>query len=395
MDSRPHVESRFGCIRPLKASKRGNGEGSIYANTRGVWTGVVSLPDGRRKYMYGGTREEVRRKLALALAGREKGELADARGRSLGEYLDEWLEAIKPAVSDWTYRGYEVHVRVHIKPRFARMPLERLEPSHVQAFLNQKLAGGLSPKSVRNLRATFRAALNQAIRWGFIHRNAAALVDGPRVERYEIQPLTPPEARQFLTSLRGHRLEALYSVALAIGLRRCEALGLRWQDVDLDMGYLRVAKQLKRSKGTYELRDPKSRASRRTIVLPPIIIDRLREHRARQLTERGSRGGNWNNLDLVFVRPDGKPLDPTGISKLVHRLLDAARLPQRRLHDLRHSCATLLLAQGVSARVVMEILGHSQITTTMNTYMHVIPEMRRDAAAKIQGVLIEPPTPER
>ena len=203
------------------------------------------------------------------------------------------------------------------------------------------------------------------------------------------------EARQFLASLRGHRLDALYSVALAIGLRRCEALGLRWQDVDLDMGYLRVAKQLKRSQREYVLRDPKSRASRRTIVLPTVIIDRLREHRGRQLAERESQRGDWNSLDLLFVRPNGKPLDPTGVSKLVHRLLDAARLPQRRLHDLRHSCATLLLAQGVPARVVMEILGHSQITTTMNTYMHVIPEMRRDAADKIQEVLREPPELER
>ena len=373
----------------MRTSKRGNGEGSIYANSKGVWTGVVSLPGGRRRYMYGGTREEVRRKLALALAAREHGDLADAHGRTVGEFLDEWLERRKPSISDWTYKGYEGHVRIHLKPTLGRIALERLESGHVHSLLSKKLDGHLSAKSVRNLRGTLRTALNQAVRWGYLTRNPAALVDGPRVERYEIQPLTPPEARRFLAALRGHRLETLYSVAIALGLRRCESLGLRWQDVDLEMGYLRVAKQLKRAKGEHVLADPKSRPSRRTIVLPRVIVESLREHRERQNSERPLDRSDWNKLDLVFTRPDGKPLDPTGVSKLVHRFLDDAHLSQRRLHDLRHSCATLLLAQGVPARVVMEILGHSQIATTMNTYTHVIPEMRRDAADKMQSLLIE------
>jgi integrase len=153
------------------------------------------------------------------------------------------------------------------------------------------------------------------------------------------------------------------------------------------MGYVRLAKQLKRFRGEYVLRDLKSYASRRTLVLPRMIVERLREHRSRQLAERPAENVDWNSFNLVFVRPDGTPMDPTGVTKLVHKLLDSAQLSQRRLHDLRHSCATLLLAQGVPARVVMEILGHSQISTTMNTYMHVIPEMRRDAAEKIQSVL--------
>jgi integrase len=174
--------------------------------------------------MYGGTREEVRRKLALALAGRETGSLPDAHGRGFGAFLDEWLETTRPSIADATYRGYEVHVRVHIKPAFRSRPLERLEPAELQTFLNRKLVSGLSAKSVRNLRATLRTALNQAIRWGYVHRNVAELTDGPRVEKFEIQPLTPSEARRFLSCLKGHRLEAYYSVALAIGLRRNEAL---------------------------------------------------------------------------------------------------------------------------------------------------------------------------
>ena len=350
----------------------------------------MSLPNGRRKYLYGGTREEVRRKLARALGAQETGSLGDARGRTLGEFLDEWLrDIVRPSVRVWTYRGYEVHVRRHIKPAIGRIPLERLEPTHVQAFLNQKLAEGLSPKSVRYLRGTLRTALNQAMRWGFVARNAAALVDGPRVQRFEIAPFTPEEARRFLTAVKGHRLEALYTVALAIGLRQGEALGLRWQDIDLEMGYLRVSRQLQRVDGKFELVEPKTPRSRRTIVMPPIVIRSLRDHRDRQFQEERP-GGSGNSLGLVFTRADGEPLDGTVISHDFHRVLGHAGLIQRRFHDLRHSCATLLLAQGVPARVVMEVLGHSQIAITMNTYTHVIPELRRDAAERMDSVLREP-----
>lgn len=341
--------------------------------------------------MYGGTREEVRRKLARALGAQEAGGLADGRGLSVGEFLDQWLnEVAKPSVRAWTFRGYEVHVRRHIKPVLGRVPLERLEPVHVQSLMNRKLAEGLSPKSVRYLRGTLRTALNQALRWGLVARNAASLVDGPRVERPEILPFGPEEARRFLAAVKGHRLEALYTVALTMGLRQGEALGLRWQDVDLQMGYMRITKQLQRVSGVFELVDPKTSRSRRTIVMPPMVSASLRDHRERQQRERPSPAAEWNQFGLVFTRPDGHPLDGTVVTHQFHRVLDGAHLPQRRFHDLRHSCATLLLAQGVSARVVMEILGHSQIAITMNTYTHVIPELRNDAADRMESLLADP-----
>lgn len=253
--------------------------------------------------------------------------------------------------------------------------------------MNRKLRDGLSPKSVRYLRGTLRTALNQAQRWGLIARNPEALVDGPRVERYEIQPLTPNEARLFLASLKGHRLEALYSVALTLGLRQGEALGLRWRDVDLDLGCIRVDKQLQRLDRVFQLVEPKTPRSRRTIVMPPSITHALTRHKDKQCLERSMAEGKWNELDLVFKRPDGEPLDGTEVTHQFHKLLDHAGLPQRRFHDLRHSCATLLLAQGVPARVVMEVLGHSQIGLTMNPYAHVIPELIRDAARRIEELI--------
>jgi integrase len=260
---------------------------------------------------------------------------------------------------------------------------------HVQSLMNRKLQEGLSAKSVRYLRSTLRTALNQAQRWGLVSRNSAALVEGPRVERYEILPLTPSEARQFLASVNGHRLEALYSVALTLGLRQGEALGLRWQDIDLELGYPRVNKQLQRVDGAFQLVEPKTQRSRRTIVMPPTITKALTRHKDRQAQERDQAIGKWNEMDLVFTRPDGYPLDGTVVTHQFHKLLDHARLPQRRFHDLRHSCATLLLAQGVPARVVMEVLGHSQIGLTMNTYAHVIPELRRDAAQRMEELIQE------
>jgi len=290
-------------------------------------------------------------------------------------------------VRAWTYRGYEVHVRLHIKPVLGHVTLERIEPAHVQALLNRKLQEGLSSKSVRYIRGTLRAALQQAVRWGYLARNAAALVDGPRIERYEIKPFDATEARRLLDGLEGDRLQALYSVALTMGLRQGEALGLRWQDVDLPLGVLHVRKQLQRIDGKFELVDLKTSRSRRTLVMPATIAIQLKDHQARQTQEVEGHDHRPSPLDLVFTRPDGGPLDGTVVTHQFHRLLDRVGLPQRRFHDLRHSCATLLLAQGVSPRVVMEILGHSQIALTMNTYTHVLPELKHDAAERMDRVV--------
>ena len=372
------------------APRRANGEGSLYRRQNGTWSAIASLPDGTRKHVYGRTRDEVRRKLADILHALEHGTYTDARGRTLGDYLDQWLaEVAKPRVREWTYSGYEVHIRRHIKPTLGRIPLDRLTPQHVQALLNKKLREGLKPKTVRYLRGTLRTALNEAVRWGLVARNCAALVEGPRVERYKIQPFTPDEARKLLEAIKGDRLEALYSVALTMGLRQGEALGLCWTDIDLDRGYIRITKQLQRVHGAPQLVEPKTERSRRTLAMPPMIAKALNDHLVRQLDDKAKAGGQWVERGLVFTTPGGTPLDGTAVTKAFHQLLDRAGLPQRRFHDLRHSCATLLLVQGVSPRVVMDLLGHSQIALTMNTYSHVIPDLRRDAAQRMEELLQE------
>ena len=257
----------------------------------------------------------------------------------------------------------------------------------VQTLMNRKLQEGLSPKTVRYIRGTLRTAFNQAIKWDLLTRNAAARAEPPRLQPYSIQPLAPDEARRFLAAIRGDRLEALYSVALTMGLRQGEALGLRWSDVDEQRGYLRVTNQLQRVDSRLILVEPKTKGSRRTLVMPATIAAGIRNHHQRQLVERVAAGSRWMDMDLVFATNIGRPLEGSTVTRRFHQLLDGAGIPQRRFHDLRHSCATLLLVQGVSPRVVMEFLGHTEIGTTMNTYSHIVPELRREAADRMDDMI--------
>jgi integrase len=221
-----------------------------------------------------------------------------------------------------------------------------------------------------------------------VHYNAAAMVSPPRGTRREARALSPEEARCLLDAARGDRLEALYSVALAMGLRQGEALGLKWGDIDLDTGVLRVRRASQRipHQGT-QLVETKTPRSRRALVVPPIVISALRAHRARQAMERLAAGDHWVDLDLVFPSERGTLADGPNVTHRFHKLLKRAELPPMRFHDLRHACASLLLVQGVHPRVVMEALGHSQISLTMNTYSHVLPALQREAADRMEAIL--------
>jgi integrase len=280
-----------------------------------------------------------------------------------------------------------------------------------------------------------RAALNQARRWRAVFENVAELVEAPRHQAREIQPLTPEQARRLLEAAKGHRLGGVISVATALGLRLGEALGLRWADVDFDAGTLSVKQALERSGGDsaarrpliverHELRkriaaapkrsaerrelrahlealrarwrtvrttlkttEPKSRRSRRMIRMPAVVVAALKAHRTRQLEDRLVAGGAWKDSGFVFTSSIGTALEPRNVTGEFHELLASADLPSVRFHDLRHTAATLLLAQGVDPRTIMETLGHSQISLTLNTYSHVLPALQADAAAKLDAIL--------
>jgi integrase len=308
--------------------------------------------------------------------------------RSVGTFLEQWLaETAKVKVRPSTFVSYEGIIRLHLLPDLGKIQLRKLAPGHIQRILNRKLRQGLSPRRVQYVHAVLRHALNHAVRWQIISRNPATLVDTPRVPVKEVEPLSAEQALNLLEAARGDRLEALYTVALSLGLRQGEALGLRWQDVELDRAQLHVRGALQRVDGAFTFVEPKTRRSRRTLALPGPVVGKLREHRAKQIQDRLLAGGKWQESGLIFTSRTGRPLDGTNVTTSFQRLLARAGLPRKRFYDLRHSCATLLLVQGVPARVVMEILGHSQIGLTLNTYTHVLPELQLEAARRMGDFL--------
>lgn len=268
------------------------------------------------------------------------------------------------------------------------MALAKLSPQEVQALQNDLLATGKAPRTVINVRNTLSGALDQALRWGLIARNPVTLVDPPRVpDDGEWLPMDEEQAAMLLDAIHGDRLEALYTVALALGLRRGEALGLRWEDVDLDRAELHVRRSLQRAEGHLQFLELKTRKSRRTVDLPGTAVQALREHRERQAFERRAAGLLWQDQSLVFTSTLGTPMEPRNATRSFQLLLKRTGLPHLRFHDLRHACATLLLVQGVELKVVQEVLGHSSIMTTGNIYAHVLPRLKRDAAERMDGFL--------
>jgi integrase len=372
--------------------KRGHNEGSIYKRADGRWAGTLTLgyENGkrRRKTYYGDTRKEVQEQLTAALRAQQQGLPITSDRQTVGNYLERWLtDSHRATIRTKTYVSYRYIIHSHLIPSLGRVVLSKLVPLDIQEFLNAKLASGLSARTVQYCHAVLRAALEQAVRWDLVPHNVAKLVKAPRVRRSEIRPLDPEQAYRLLDVVRGHRLEALYTVALAIGLREGEALGLRWEDVDLAAGTISVRVALQRLQGALRLEEVKSAGSRRLITLPHVAVSTLEAHRIRQTQEQAMLGAKWPESGLVFTSTRGTPLEPRNIVGTFHRMLAQAGLPHKRFYDLRHTCATLLLVQGVHPRVVMEILGHSQISLTMNTYSHVVPTLQKEAARRMDDLL--------
>lgn len=376
-------------------SKRGNAEGSISKRRDGRWEARVSLgyADGRRqrRAFYGKSRQEVARKLGRAQRALADGLPLPSERQTLGTFLEDWLrDSAARKVRPRTLQRYGEIVGLHLAPKLGRLPLAKLTPQHVERMMNEALAAGASPQSAAHHRAVLRTALNVAMRWGLLGRNVASLAEPSHVPEREVRALSPADARALLEAVRGDRLEALFTVALALGLRQGEALGLRWSDVDLDGDTLRVQRSLQRVDREWCFMAPKTARSRRTVALPSPVTAALREHRTRQLEERLRLGAAWQGNqwgDLVFADEAGGPLSGFHVSRRFRALLALAGLPPMRYHDLRHGAASLMAAQGVPARVAMEVLGHAQISTTMNIYTHVAPELARDAADRVAAAL--------
>lgn len=369
--------------------KRGNREGSIYKRLDGRWVASVMTNEGKRKYFYGKTRQEVQRLLAAAQRDQEAGLPLLTDRQSVGQYLGTWLEAIRATVGPATWKRHREYVDLHIVPKIGRVKLRDLSPQLVQQLYADRLAAGLSTSTVHHLHATLHKALKDAERLGLVARNVCKLVNVPRMAETEIHPLSLEDAKVLLDIAAGERLEALYAVALATGMRQSELLGLRWKDVDLEAGVLRVRMQLKREEGEWVWKEPKTRRSRRQIALAAPLVEVLKRHRERQGIERRNAGSGWQECDLVFCNSAGGPLFARNLVRSFGLVLEKAAISHIRFHDLRHTAATLLLSARVNPKVVSEMLGHASVSITLDIYSHVIPDMQQDAAAAMARLLYE------
>jgi len=378
--------------------KRGNGEGSIYPkrNKDGKTVGYrgsywVYTADGpKRRYISGKRREDVRDKLAKALSDRAGGFVFDAGAMTVGEYLKRWLGDVKDTVRDSTWQRYEYAIRPHIEPALGKVKLKDLTPAQLRWFYRDRLDSGLAPASVHKLHVVMHKALKAAVEDGLIPRNVATGLKLPKITREEINPLTKDEARLLLDTSRASsdRLEALYVLALSTGMRQGELLALKWDDLDFERGILRVRRTLTKVGKSFTTGEPKTKKSRRVIRLTTGATDALRRHLTAQLAEIERMGSLYQPGGFVFASTTGSILDPSHLrSRSLKPLLKAAKLRPVRFHDLRHTCATLLLSQNINPKIVSEMLGHASVAITLDIYSHIMPDMQEKAVEALEKML--------
>ncbi|MFF1740660.1 site-specific integrase [Streptomyces mirabilis] len=367
-----------------------NGAGSIWQRKDGRFEARVYVPqpDGtrKRKTVYGATWEECDEKRQELVRRDRQGIPTPSRSAKLSEWLPYWLEEyIRPNRKRTTYVKYEMHVRLYLVPLLGSRRLESLTTANVRQMIS-KVTEQASAATAKEAHRVLRTALTAACRDELISRNVVQLVPAPRVEPRELHPWSLDETLTFLEAARTDPLYPAFVLAVALGLRRGEILGLQWRDVDLDRRTLTVRTTLNRGGKELYLDTTKNRRAR-VIPIPLMCVAPLRWQRLRQAARRDAIGADWHDSDHVFTTRSGRPIEPRNLYRSFLRIAASAGLPQVRLHDTRHGCASLLFAAGVAPRTVMEILGHSQIAVTMNVYTHVSDDNRREAMGHMDRLL--------
>jgi integrase len=366
----------------------------------------------RRRAVFGATKAEVLEKLAHTRHAALTGMLGDAGRLLVRDYLTRWLEdAAKPKIRQGTYASYEELIRCHILPRIGGIALTKVSPAHVQHLLAEM--DGASPRRRQMVYRVLSQALKRAVLLGLVPRNVCQAVTCPRPTKKTAESLTPEQAHKLIQTAQGDRLQALYVLATTTGLRQGELFGLQPECIDLKDGRLFIKQQLCELDGRLWLAPPKTAKGAREIRLPEIALTALREHRQRQLAS-----GHWRSDGYVFTDTHGGPLrksnfvrhewqplleragifkvEPAVDHKTGQPVIDAeTNRPKTRkifppFHSTRHTAATLLLMQGVHPRVVQELLGHSSIAVTMDTYSHVLPSMGAEAASRMDALFSKP-----
>jgi len=347
-------------------------------NRRQIWRRAQSKSDAK----------ELARKIARELD--EFGSEAFEHRQTLNEYLDHWLATANHSVSEKTYNDYESLLRRYVRPALGKKLISKIKPLDLQAVINQLNARGLSARTIRYVHTVLSSALKQGVKWRLLTHNPAQYVELPKIERKEMRAFSPEEARQFLAALPQDKYGLLFELALVTGLRPEEYMALKWSDVDFQQSAVTVNRVLcrKRKGGGWYFKEPKTKKSRRTIPLPLYLTQRLSDQKRTQAEERLKAGPQWQDNSLVFTSERGTPLLLRNLERRHFKpLLRQAKLPDIRLYDLRHSCATLLLAAGENPKVVSERLGHASIVLTLDTYSHVLPSMQKAATEKLEAIL--------
>lgn len=376
------------------AQRRANHEGSIYQrNSDGRWIGAIRLGSGpngrpRRKYVSASTRYKVVGKLKVLQRQIDDGLLPTDGHITLSMLFERWTDDVmRHHVEASTLRNYTSIARIHILPSLGHKELVDLNVNDVDHLLALTRDSGLAPSTVRRIRIVLAQCLNQAIRWGLLFRNVATLSRPPKALRTEGRTFTPDQARQFLETLKGHRHEALFALLLSTGLRRGEALGLMWTDFDRETGVIRVARQLKREGRALVTTDTKTFRSRRAVNLPHMMLVTLLEHERTQAGVRDERGERWIDTGFIFTTSKGTPIDPRNLYREFRRICNEAGLGHWHPHELPHSAASLMLAQGVKLHVVSQVLGHSSIRMTSDVYGHLLEPDRHDTTLAMESLL--------
>ncbi len=367
---------------------------------RSRWYIVVDVgtdPEtGKRRQKWHGswaTEREAEAALPDILGSLNDGSYVEPDRVSVRDFLlDEWLPAVRTTLRPSTLKLYETLATAYVVPRIGNVKLQKLSPAQLNRLYAELLESGardgkpLGAETTRKVHRLMHRALRDAVRWGRVTRNVAASADPPRAPRPEIKAWSVDDVRAFLARSSEDRLAALWTLLLTTGLRRAEALGLSWSDVDLDAGRLTVRQSLAYVGTQAVLSETKTARSRRLVVLAPVAVAALRGHRATQAEERLAVGTGWCDTGLVFTNVDGSALKPATVSRRFDELLKVAGVPRITLHGTRHTWATLALLEGIPAKIVAEVLGHSSTQVTLDVYSHVTPGMQADATGRVAGL---------
>ena len=380
-------------------------QGSFVKKRGNTWSAYFYVSDGdgeRRQRSKGGfaTKGDAQDYLQKTMHAVHTGEYVEPARLTLAEYLlDRWLPTIETSIRPTTFDSYTRQLKLHVIPHLGRVQLQQLSADDLDRLYAELLKrgrrdgkGGLSPKTVHYVHTTLHKALRDAVRKQLLARNVADAAGPPRTRQSgerELQTWNPEQIRTFLAALRGHRLEVAYLLAVTTGMRRGEVLGLRWRDIDFRQRRLAVRQTLGLVNYKLSFGAPKTVRSRRTISLDPATLAALSNHHTRQQVEKATDGATYHDQDLVFAKADGSPINPDYFSQCFDRTVAKLPVPRIRLHDLRHTHATLGLQAGVPAKIMSERLGHASVGFTLDVYTHVLPGHDQDAANQVAGLILD------